>query len=79
MKSSNAIKAGEKILAEKQAWAADLKNRGQLDLGREVMQQAYFAEDVLRKMGFTIKQLGTAGVEIKCKWSDAPEALKNGR
>lgn len=79
MKSSNAIKAGEKILAEKKAWAAELKNLGQLELGRDVMQQAYFAEDVLRKMGFTIKQLGTAGVEIKCKWSDAPEALNNDR
>lgn len=79
MKSNTAVEAAEKLISEKEAWAAELKNKGLLDLGRAVMNEAYFAEDVLRTMGFTVKTLGREGVEIKCKWSDAPEALKNGR
>ena len=78
MKSSDAIKNACTELKQRRQHAEFLKNRGLKELGQNVLTAVGTAEDVLRTAGFTVKY-SEGEYTIKCKWSDAPEALKNGR
>ena len=77
MKSNEWIRRAEIELNERRAHVDWLREHSQ-DYQR-YRQNIFFMEDAIRQLGFTIKSNGVAGYEIKCKWSDAPEALKNGR
>lgn len=78
MKSNEWIQRAGTELKQRRQHAEFLKNRGLKELGQNVLTSVGTAEDVLRAAGFTVKY-SEDEYTIKCKWSDAPEALKNGR
>ena len=77
MNSTEWIKKCEAYLNQKRDYSYYLKERGELKYGQQVMKDALLCEEAIRELGFTIRSKGKEGVEIKCKWSDAPEKLKN--
>lgn len=75
MKSNDWIqKVGDELKARRNH-SAFLTNRGLEDLGKNVLASVGAGEDILRAAGFTVKYKD-GEYTIKCKWSDAPEALK---
>lgn len=77
MKSNEWIRKAEIEMNERRAHVDWLREHN-MDYQR-YRQNIFFMEDAIRTLGFTVKSKGVDGYEIKCKWSDAPEALKNGR
>lgn len=77
MKSNEWIRRAEIELKQRKDHAAFLRNRGLEDLGKNVLTAVGAGEDILRAAGFTVKVNESGDYTIKCKWSDAPEVLKN--
>lgn len=76
MKSNEFMRKTEKYLNEVNEHRYFLKSQGLNDNSRRMKENLMAMERVLRELGFTVKSNGTAGYEIKCKWSDAPEGEK---
>lgn len=74
MRSVDWIRKAEEELNQQRDHVEWLRERG-LDHQRH-RQSIFVMEDAMRQLGFTVKSNGVNGYEIKCKWSDAPEALK---
>lgn len=77
MKGKKAIRDAEKYLTDYSEYINEMRGRGLMNDAQRMRQHLFMMEDAIRKLGFTVKSNGTAGYEIKCKWSDAPEGIND--
>lgn len=78
MKSNTAIEKVCTELKQRREHATFLRSKGLEKNYEHVMAAVGACEDILRTAGFTVKRDDAGNYTIRCKWSDAPEALKNG-